>query len=101
MPAPGSPGRRVSDINWKAPAVADLMAIVDYISDDNPDAALALVDEIQGKVAQLSAHPKRGRPGRVMDTRELVIRPNYIVVYAETRAAVTVLRVLHAAQMWP
>ncbi|WP_291737712.1 type II toxin-antitoxin system RelE/ParE family toxin [Leisingera sp. F5] len=75
--------------------------MADYISDDNPDAALALVEEIQGKVAQLPAHPKRCRPGRVEGTRELVVRPNYIVVYTETAAAVTVLRVLHAAQMWP
>jgi toxin ParE1/3/4 len=91
----------VPELEWKAPAIADLLAIVDYISDDNPDAALALMDEIQGKVAQLPAHPKRCRPGRVKGTRELVVRPNYIVVYAETTSAVTVLRVLHAAQMWP
>ena len=89
------------DLEWKASAVADLIGIVDYISDDNPDAALALMDEIQGKVEQLHAHPKRCRPGRVNGTRELIVRPNYIVVYAETPAAVTVLRVLHAAQMWP
>lgn len=89
------------ELEWKAPAVADLMAIVDYISDDNPDAALALMEEIQGKVAQLPAHPKRCRPGRVEGTRELVVRPNYIVVYTETAEMVTVLRVLHAAQMWP
>ena len=88
-------GSAVPDLEWKASAVADLMAIVDYISDDNPDAALALMDEIQGKVEQLPAHPKRCRPGRVNGTRELVVRPNYIVVYAETPAAVTVLRVLH------
>jgi addiction module RelE/StbE family toxin len=91
----------VPDLEWKASAVADLMAIVDYISDDNPDAALALMDEIQGKVEQLPAHPKRCRPGRVNGTRELVVRPNYIVIYAETPKVVTVLRVLHAAQMWP
>lgn len=89
------------ELEWKAAAVADLMAIVDYISDDNPTAALALLEEIQSKVAQLPAHPKRCRPGRVEGTRELVVRPNYIVVYAETATAVTVLRVLHAAQMWP
>jgi len=91
----------VPDLEWNASAVADLMAIVDYISDDNPDAALALMDEIQGKVEQLPAHPKRCRPGRVNGTRELVVRPNYIVVYAETPEVVTVLRVLHTAQMWP
>lgn len=89
------------ELEWKAAAVADLMAIVDYISDDNPDAALALMEEIQSKVAQLPAHSKRCRPGRVEGTRELVVRPNYIVIYAETATAVMVLRVLHAAQMWP
>ncbi|SIS96448.1 type II toxin-antitoxin system RelE/ParE family toxin [Paracoccus saliphilus] len=89
------------EVEWKAPAVADLVAIVEYISDDNPDAALALLEEIQGKVAQLPAHPKRCRPDRVEGTRELMVRPNYIAVYAETAATVTVLRVLHAAQMWP
>lgn len=89
------------ELEWTVPAVADLMAIVDYISDDNPDAASALMQEIEAKVAQLPAHPKRCRPGRVDGTRELVVRPNYIVVYAENPAAVTVLRVLHAAQMWP
>ena len=57
------------DLECKASAVADLMAIVDYISDDNPDAAIALMDEIQGKVEQLPAHPKRCRPGRVNGIR--------------------------------
>lgn len=89
------------DLLWTAAASADLLAIVDYISDDNPDAALALMDEIERKVARLPAHPKRCRAGRVEGTRELVVRPSYIVVSAEIPAAVTVLRVLHAAQMWP
>lgn len=89
------------ELEWKSAAIADLMAIVDYISDDNQDAALALLEEIQGKTSRLAIHPKSGRPGRVDGTRELVVRANYIVIYAETPAMVTVLRVLHAAQMWP
>ena len=89
------------ELEWMAAAVDDLMAIVDYISDDNPNAALALMDEVESKVTQLLEHPKRCRPGRVEGTRELVIRSNYIVVYAELPSVVTVLRVLHAAQMWP
>ncbi len=89
------------ELEWTASAVADLMAIVDYISDHNPDAALALMEEIQRKVGDLPDHPKRCRTGRVKGTRELVVQPNYIVVYAETSATVTILRVLHAAQMWP
>jgi len=31
----------------------------------------------------------------------MVVRPNYIVVYAEDASAVLILRVLHAAQQWP
>ena len=39
--------------------------------------------------------------GRVDGTREMVVRTNYIVVYAEDARGVTILRVLHAAQQWP
>jgi addiction module RelE/StbE family toxin len=91
----------VTELRWRAAAVADLNAIVDYISFDNPSAALSLLDEVEAKVSQLAAQPKRGRPGRVLDTRELVVRPNYIVVYSEGQTEIVVLRVLHAAQMWP
>ena len=78
-----------------------MMSIVDWISDDSPAAALALMAEIEGKVAHLPANPKRGRPGRVQGIRELIVRPNYIVIYAETLETVTDLRVLHAARQWP
>lgn len=89
------------DLEWKATAVADLLAIVDYISDDNPDAAQALKDDIEAKVSRLRENPQLYRVGRVDCTREMVVRSNYIVVYAEDAHAVTILRVLHAAQQWP
>lgn len=89
------------ELEWKAPAIADLMAIVDYIADDNPDAAETLLKEIREKVARLTSHPKRCRTGRVPGTREMVVRPNYLVVYSEDPVRVTILRVLHAAQLWP
>jgi len=34
-------------------------------------------------------------------TRELVMRPSYIVIYRETPESVAILRVLHAARRWP
>ena len=63
--------------------------------------ALTLMAEIEGKVAHLPANPKRGRPGRVKGARELIVRPNYIVIFAEAPETVTVLRILHAARKWP
>lgn len=89
------------NLEWKATAVADLLAIVDYISDDNPDAAQALKDEIEAKTSRIPDNPQLCRVGRVDGTREMVVRPNYIVIYAEDAIAVTILRVLHAAQQWP
>jgi len=77
-----------------------LLAIIDYISDDNPDAAQVLKDEIEHKTSLLPERPQMYRAGRVDGTREMVVRPNYIVVYAESPEMVTILRVLHAAQQW-
>ena len=82
-------------------ARADLLEIVDYISDDNPDAAQHLKDEIEAKASKLPEHPKLYRSGRVSGTREMVVRENYVVVYIEDARAVSILRVLHAAQQWP
>ncbi|MGO4568778.1 type II toxin-antitoxin system RelE/ParE family toxin [Rhizobium sp. 2YAF20] len=89
------------ELEWLETARADVLAIVDYISDDNPDAAQRLKDDIEVKVAKLREHPRLYRPGRVEGTREMVVRANYIVVYAEDPFAVRILRVLHAAQQWP
>lgn len=88
-------------LKWRETARADLLAIVDYISDDNPDAAQVLKDAIEAKVAKLLEHPKRFRIGRVAGTREMLVRSNYLVIYSEDAHTVTVLRVLHAAQQWP
>ncbi len=91
----------VLKLEWKTSAIADLLAIVDYISDDNPDAAQALKDEIEAKTSRLPSNPQLHRVGRVDGTREMVVRPNYIVIYAEDAVAVAIVRVLHAAQQWP
>lgn len=71
------------------------------LSDDNPDAAQALKDDIEAKTSGLPDNPHIYRIGRVSGTREMVMPPNYIVVYAENATAVTILRVLHSAQQWP
>jgi len=88
-------------LEWGQAARADLLAIIDFISDDNPDAAQKLKDDVEAKAAKLATRPKLYRLGRVPGTREMVVRPNYLVVYAVGLEAVTILRVLHAAQQWP
>jgi len=77
------------------------MSIVDYVSDNNPEAAQALKNDIETGVSRLREHPRLYRVGGVAGTREMVVRSNYIVVYAVGTRTITILRVLHGAQRWP
>ncbi|MEK9495562.1 type II toxin-antitoxin system RelE/ParE family toxin [Photorhabdus sp. P32] len=88
-------------LEWRETARADLLTIIDYISDDNPHVAQQLKNEIENKVATLPEHPQLYRLGRIPGTREMVVRSNYVVVYSETTHTVVILRVLHTSQQWP
>jgi len=89
-------------LEWRQQAMDDLVAIVEYISEDNPDAAQELKDEIEEKAARLPDHPKLYKPSlRLKGMRELVARSNYIVLYRETPTLVEVVNVFHARRQWP
>ena len=80
----------------------DLVAIVEYIAEDTPDAAQELKDEIEEKAARLPDRPKLYKPSlRLKGMRELVARSNYIVLYRETPTLVEVVNVFHARRQWP
>ncbi|MBD8096003.1 type II toxin-antitoxin system RelE/ParE family toxin [Pseudomonas fluorescens] len=87
-------------IEWAPAARAQLRQITDFISDRNPVAALELNQAIEASVLALSRRPHLCRPGRVIGTREMVVHPNYLVVYQVT-GSVRVLSVLHARQRYP
>ena len=88
---------------WLPRAEANLLQIVEHIAEDNVDAAIALAKLIRARAGQLSEPPTLFRKGRVRGTREMVVHPNYLVVYrAHARAKrVEILRVLHAVRQWP
>ncbi|WP_334134798.1 type II toxin-antitoxin system RelE/ParE family toxin [Tepidimonas sp.] len=83
---------------WTPEAIQDRSDIYEYIEADNPAAAVALDECIADNAGRLVDQPGMGRPGRVAGTRELVVHPNYILVYAVVGEEV---RVLHAARQWP
>ena len=57
-----------------------------------------MIDAVGG----LSMFPKRGRMGRIEDTRELVFSAlPWIAVYRVRDEAVEVVRIYHGAQNWP
>jgi plasmid stabilization system protein ParE len=81
--------------------LANLVAIVEYIEQDNPERAKSFALEIKSRTNSLTEFPDIGRPGRVIGTRELVIHPNYIIPYRMRGKVVEILRVQHVARRWP
>ena len=88
-------------LQWRPLSLADRDAIMEYIARDNPSAAIDLDLEFELKAENARQRPKLYKPGRMKGTREIVVRPNYVMVYRVTGDLVEVLRVLHAAQQWP
>lgn len=84
---------------WRQAAYADVARIVQHIAEENPIAARQVAREILLAGDSLTMFPQRGRPGRVLGTRELVAYPPYILVYrVASQGMVTILRVWHGAQ---
>ncbi|SOE63537.1 addiction module toxin, RelE/StbE family [Burkholderia sp. D7] len=83
------------DVFWLPRAIEPLLSIIDHVSADSPSAAVDLAVTIRAAADTLATYPNRDRAGRVKGTRELVVKPNYIVVYRVT-VRVEVLRVRHA-----
>jgi toxin ParE1/3/4 len=89
-------------IVWTTAARRDVNEIWDFIEVRNPNAAELVSSEILRAVEGLLQLPKRGKPGRVKETRELVVSGlPYVVVYLLADERVVILRVLHGAQDWP
>lgn len=60
-----------------------------------------LLHSILAKADELAPYLRIGRQGRVPETRELVVRPHYYLVYRNTGTTVQVLAVNHTSQQWP
>ena len=87
-------------VEWRPLARAQLGEILDYIGDRNIVAAIELYQNIQAATSALPQHPYLYRFGRVPGTREIVVHPNYLVVYRVTDR-IEILTVLHARQQYP
>jgi toxin ParE1/3/4 len=87
---------------WTAPALRDIEGIGDYISRENAAAADRIVARVFEQADMLRFHPSMGRPGRVPNTRELVVTgAPFIVPYRVRDEVVEILSVFHGARKWP
>ncbi|UNE55509.1 type II toxin-antitoxin system RelE/ParE family toxin [Bartonella machadoae] len=71
------------------------------MAQDNPSAALKFDKLLSEKVEKLVKFPTLGRLGRIINTRELVVHPNYIMIYDISNGVVRILRVLHTRKKFP
>lgn len=89
-------------LRWHRQALEDLRGIRDYIARDSQEAANRVIATIRHEVETLPRHPGIGRPGRLPETRELIITHYpYIVAYRECGGHVEVLLVVHTSRRWP
>lgn len=88
-------------IRWTITASKNLEQIERYISKDNPGAAIDTILFIINAVSLLQDQPAMGRPGRIINTKELIIPGTpYLVPYRIKNQTVEVLRVFHSAMKW-
>ena len=89
-------------LRWLTAALADMRAIKNYISEENPAAAQRVIENIRIEAQILIKQPSIGRAGRIADTRELVINQYpYIVAYREHGDEIHILAVVHTSRLWP
>ncbi len=90
------------NIVWSPMARTDLRHIEACIAERNPPAAANVAQAILAGVEGLRRFPGIGRPGRVPDTRELVISNTpYIVPYRVISKTIDIIAAIHGARRWP
>ena len=73
-----------------------------YVLQDNNNAAVQVVLQIQHEIAALADHPGIGRPGLIKGTKELVLtKLPHIIPYRVKNGVIEILRVYHQARKWP
>ena len=90
-------------VQWTEAAISDLTSICDYSRDHMGDkVARETALRIHDSVASLPQFPQRGRVGRKVGTRELVL-PDlpFLAIYRIRVDSIEVIRILHGAQRWP
>ena len=91
-------------VSWLAKALRNLDEEAEFVAQDNPVAAQALVQRIHEAIGNLKANPALGRPGRIRGTRELIVPGTpYIIPYRVKLRSnrIEILRVFHTSRRLP
>lgn len=89
------------NIIWSPTARAKTKEILEYVAEDNLDAALTLINLFESKVEKLKENPESGRvlPELKNDKiREIVVHKNYGVIYEINPDTIEILTIRHFRQ---
>ncbi len=88
-------------VRWSSDAEDDRDDIRRYIAVDNPRAAVRIDEAIGEAIGRLADFPHSGRPGLLLDTREIFAHRHYRIVYAIQDDSIWIVAVLHTSRQWP
>ena len=90
-------------IIWSPLAVERTSEIAEYITIDNPSAAIAWVEKVFEKVDLLKLSPKMGREVPEISRKENreIIFGNYRIIYRIEKTKISILTIRHGKQILP
>jgi len=88
-------------LQWSQRARQDRISIIEYIARDNIDAATAINAMLRDAAHGLLDFPQKGKSGRVVGTRELIVHKHYVLVYTCSQDAIRIVTVLHTSRQYP
>lgn len=89
-------------VRWLKKALENIEAEAEYVAQESPAAAAAVVATIREAVSTLERYPCFGRAACIPERRERVIPDTpYNVPYGVKGKTVEVPRVFHASRRWP
>ncbi|MDN2479934.1 type II toxin-antitoxin system RelE/ParE family toxin [Vibrio agarivorans] len=81
-------------IKWLETALSNFEQAAEYLHEQNPQSARAFAKEVHESISLLKSNPAMGRPGRVMGTKELVLKKYpYLIPYRVKNNQIEILRV--------
>jgi toxin ParE1/3/4 len=80
-------------------AERDLVDIYDYIAEENPQAAIRVLNQIEKRCQSLCAHPKIGQQcDEISPGLRSVAEGRYLIFYRLAPGEIQVIRILHRAR---
>ncbi len=88
-------------IFWTKEALLRLQEIEEYISRDNPAAAIEFVDKLISAAETIAEHPEKGRivPELSIEKIREILYKNYRIVYLVRKKSIDILTVFEGHQL--